>query len=101
MGTEWIKDFFTQNKNLTARFYRLSSQPKDVYDLMYDKCQANITIILNRQNGGVKIGNIYLSLRDKKYWGYFCLKVKEEYFIPKYITEFILNYLYKEWKNNV
>lgn len=100
MGTNWIKDFFTQGGNLTARFYKLSSQPRDVYDLMYDNCQANMTIILDRTRGGIRIGSLYLSLKDKDYWNYFYLKVKEVYFIPKYVTEYILKYLYKEWQNN-
>ena len=88
---EWIKDFLSSKGNITARFYRVNTEPVGKYEIMYDGCQANMSIIIDGNK--VIIGGIVYSLKDKKYDSMFCNQVKDSYFIPKYITEYILSYL--------
>ena len=90
MGIEWIKDFFTGSGDLTARFYRVPTEPIGKYELMYDKCIANISVYYNK--GRIKIGSISFSLADRQYDNLFRDQVKSEYKIPKYVIDFILYY---------
>lgn len=87
---EWIKDFFSSKGNLVARFYRATTEPVGKYEIMYDRCQANMSVLTDGTK--VRIGSITYSLKDKKYDSMFCDQVRSKYFIPAYITKFVLSY---------
>lgn len=87
---EWIKDFFSSKGNLVARFYRVTTEPEGKYEIMYDGCQANMSVLTDGTK--VRIGSITYSLKDKKYDSMFCDQVRSNYFIPAYVTKFVLSY---------
>ena len=92
-GTSWIKDFFTPSGNLTARFYRVSTEPRGKYELMYSGCVANISIYFDGYS--VSIGSIKYSLKNSGYDNLFYGQVKSQYQIPKYVSEYVLSYFRK------
>lgn len=95
---DWIKDFFTTSGNLTARFYRVCTEPVGKYELTYNGCTNDISFYYNRQSQSIKVGSIFLSLQNTRYIPLFCEEVKTSYGIPKYITEYIVKYFCNFYK---
>lgn len=89
-GLNWIKDFFTPRGSLTARFYRVETEPEGKYELMYSNCMANISILYIGDT--IRIGSITYSIHHKNYDKLFIDQARSMYQIPKYITTFILSY---------